>query len=1355
MKYLTQFRRLLCILILLLFSTVSMADTYSQSAPLDIPANLEKLYEDDALIIQFAPHTKMRLRQGAPTDESSEVSAAEVDALRSLAAGASWQRDHTLSEARLEQLWQRARANSGQSLPDPNNRYRLALPDGADLIRTAQQFSQLAAVEAVYFVPKPPPAASTLDYAEPGNATGNAITDPYQGYLDPAPNGVDARWSWLGMGGRGDGMRICDVEYAYNPTHADLPNVTFLGEPLDSPFGQSDRDHGSAVLGQMGGRNNGVGVKGIAYQAQFYFAAAKTTTGGYDVGAAVLECVDALDAGDVILIEQQFSGPNATGVGQVGLVPVEWFKPWYDDIKTAVAAGIIVVEAAGNGGENLDDADYSTGNNGHYPFLAQNDSGAIIVGSANPPSSGALARARRATSTYGSTVDLQGWGAGIVTAGYGNLFPGGTPNLNEENQWYTFGFGGTSGASPIVAASAAIVQRTWELTHGGTPASPAQIKQILRSTGTPQNGTDNIGPQPNLRAAILNVLGNQALAVSPPTITPASGSYQMPMQVTIGYSSGQSGDNTNIRYTLDGSEPTPDSFIFIPEQGDSLYLNYGVTLKAKVFQFHIATQRVYESDSASATYVSSTPKVSTPVISPAAGAYSQPHQVTISTNTPGATIRYRTDGRAPSFFYPGTEYTGPIALEPGTYEIAARGYKDGYYKSDVATSGEIVVNPLQLPMPTMYPNGGNFNGSVTVYISSNVLGAQIRYTVDGSTPTASSPQFVEPIYLGTTTTLKARVFLDGYTPSDVVEQTFTVTVQANTPTIDPNGGEHTGSVQVALNTTTAGATIRYTTNGAEPTSYSTAYSGPFALGAGQHTVKAKAFLVGASPSQTASADFTVYDPAPTVADPMMAPFNTQYFVEPFTITMHSATEDAVIRYTFTTDGSIAPDPTESGAGGTTYSAPFQVTANGEYRFKVRAFKDGGQSNITQSGTLSLGDALGTSNTPTMSPPGGTYNNPIQVTLVANQPGAIFYTRDGSEPVSVPPAVAPSQQYLSPLALDGSTTLKAKAYRPFFASSETAEESYVFQCAMPELTPGGIYTETALVEMNTTTAAGATIRYTTDGSEPTSASPEYSGPVELGVGEYTMQVRCYKNNYEASGIATEIYVVNGAAVAPQLSAPPTDQSVDAGVDVSFTVSYTGSPPPAIQWQFNGLDIAGETEPMLEVPSAQSAYAGEYRAILSNAGGAITSTVASLSVNGAPVNGLRIDTSSPTPLGNPTYFSANVATGSDVRYSWDFGDGSTAAALSSSASISHTYTMQGSYTVSVTASNEINSQTESVTVQVTEPLPTPTPNPSTTPIPSTTPAPSTTPISTPGPGVSPTPTATSSGNSQTYLPYVSNP
>ncbi|MCZ7636591.1 MAG: chitobiase/beta-hexosaminidase C-terminal domain-containing protein [Verrucomicrobia bacterium] len=82
------------------------------------------------------------------------------------------------------------------------------------------------------------------------------------------------------------------------------------------------------------------------------------------------------------------------------------------------------------------------------------------------------------------------------------------------------------------------------------------------------------------------------------------------------------------------------------------------------------------------------------------------------------------------------------------------------------------------------------------------------------------------------------------------------------PIISPYGGVFTGSVSVTLSTSTSGATIRYTTNGSEPTSGSTLYTAPFLL-TQNATVKAKAFKSGMADSvTTTSAPFVLLGRGP-------------------------------------------------------------------------------------------------------------------------------------------------------------------------------------------------------------------------------------------------------------------------------------------------------------------------------------------------------------------------------------------------------------------------------------------------------------------------------------------------------------
>ncbi|HYE01599.1 MAG TPA: S8 family serine peptidase, partial [Phycisphaerales bacterium] len=222
------------------------------------------------------------------------------------------------------------------------------------------------------------------------------------------------------------------------------------------------------------------------------------------VGAAITTALGTLGAGDIILIEQQAFGPGGN------YVPCEWVVSIYNAIVVAVGNGVIVVEAAANGSQNLDAPVFATGNGGHWPFLPQNDSGAIMVGAGAAPAANlgsTTDRSRLWFSCYGSTVDLQGWGERVYTTGYGGLYA-----LEGANLLYESDFGGTSSASPIVASACAVLQSTYRQATG-TTLTPAQIRQFLRETGSPQQSgqypaTQNIGPRPDVLAAVALALGS-------------------------------------------------------------------------------------------------------------------------------------------------------------------------------------------------------------------------------------------------------------------------------------------------------------------------------------------------------------------------------------------------------------------------------------------------------------------------------------------------------------------------------------------------------------------------------------------------------------------------------------------------------------------------------------------------------------------------------------------------------------------------------------------------------------------------------------------------------------------------------
>jgi hypothetical protein len=410
-------------------------------------------------------------------------------------AAASSTRLFSLPTQQLNEIRARGRSRSGKALPDLNLWFQITLQPGTDAAAFIENLRRLPHVEIAEPAPLPaPPPAITPDF------TAN------QGYLDAAPGGIDARYAWTIPGGSGSGVTIYDVEYSWNQTHEDLSTangVPLLLNPGDAavdPF--NDNNHGTAVLGEIIADNDTKGVTGISWSANVGLAPANTANLGYNPANAILRAVADGAAGNVILIEQQTGvcgGPcDAT---QVGCGPLEAIASVFNAIQTAVANGFVVVAAAGNGNVNLDDQAAC----GTIFDRTVRDSGAIIVGAGRPPGSGAD-RQRESFSTYGSRVDVQGWGSGVMTTGYGSFYSN-PDDLSNPNFWYTATFGGTSSASPIVTGAVANLQGI-ALDQLGAPLTSTQIRTLLVQTGSPQlgNTAEHIGPRPDLRQAIAQLI---------------------------------------------------------------------------------------------------------------------------------------------------------------------------------------------------------------------------------------------------------------------------------------------------------------------------------------------------------------------------------------------------------------------------------------------------------------------------------------------------------------------------------------------------------------------------------------------------------------------------------------------------------------------------------------------------------------------------------------------------------------------------------------------------------------------------------------------------------------------------------
>ena len=416
--------------------------------------------------------------------------------------------------------------------------------------------------------------------------------------------------------------------------------------------------------------------------------------------------------------------------------------------------------------------------------------------------------------------------------------------------------------------------------------------------------------------------------------------------------------------------------------------------------------------------------------------------------------------------------------------------------------------------PTLTPGAGSYTASQTVVVNSVTPGATIRYTTNGAEPTTTDNIVAAggSVSVGQSLTVKAKAWKSGLSDSNVATAAYALTVA--TPGFTPGASTYNTPQTVTVNCSVPGAVIRYTTNSVDPTtSDATIASGGTVLVDRSMTLKAQAWKAGWTTSSVMTATYLM-----KVATPTLSVGNGSYSSAQ-SVVVATATPDATIYYTLNGLDPVESDHTVS-SGGT-------ITISGSTTLKVSARRSGWTQSDVAPATYTLN--LGPAATPVLTPGGGTYSSAQDVAITTTTPAAfIRYTVDGSEPNGSSPL------YLSPVRVDTSLTLKAKAFRADQSPSATASGAYAITTgavATPTLSPAGGTSFTKRSVTIATATAGATIRYTTDGTEPTTTDTVIASGDTLEVDRsMILKAKAWKSGLPDSGTRRGDFIVTGAIAA---------------------------------------------------------------------------------------------------------------------------------------------------------------------------------------------------------------------------------
>jgi len=355
---------------------------------------------------------------------------------------------------------------------------------------------------------------------------------------------------------------ISDAETSRRPTDERVPGALDYGDWVENDnecyagsLAEDSSWHGTHVSGTVAeATNNTIGMAGLAYKAKVLPVRVLGKCGGY-----LSDIADAITWASGGTVAGVPANPNPAEVINMSLGGGGACDPAYQDaINGAVSRGTTVVVAAGNQASNA---------SGYRPASCAN---VIAVGATRI--TGGIA----SYSNFGAAVDLSGPGGGggvdgnpggyVWQAGYNGLT---TPTSGAYSY---MGMGGTSMASPHVAAVAALVQGALA-SAGRDPLTPAQLEALLKQSArafpvTIPTSTPIGSGIVDAKAALDEALEEPCTVDCAPDATPLTN------RVAVGGLSGAGGSET--LYSFEAAAGKTVSFLTYGGSGNvSLYVSAG------------------------------------------------------------------------------------------------------------------------------------------------------------------------------------------------------------------------------------------------------------------------------------------------------------------------------------------------------------------------------------------------------------------------------------------------------------------------------------------------------------------------------------------------------------------------------------------------------------------------------------------------------------------------------------------------------------------------------------------------------------------------------------------------------------